>query len=319
MNSCIKTACQKNAFWRRENLSLSVSDIAHAARLAEIITDDFYNDRLDLTARGISHDSAQRPRLPEAECVEILRASGVSDRDVRLYTTFVAAMDRARDATSLWNNGLRLFRDHPELFDPSVVLEMPIQELREILSVYKVSQRHGPDSDAWGVIARSLVSRESPVRRVIDSGFGDAKELLDDLRSSDRGQTCFPLLRGEKIGPMWVRMLAYPGGAKIDNIDIIPVAVDVHVRRVTENLGITKTSGISQEITKPVIHSIQSAWCNAVGTTKIGGPEGIADTCAALDTALWVFGKHGCSHCKKVGHRVPISSACEQCQFRVSS
>ena len=299
---------------------MSSSDVTRAARLAEIITDDFYNDRLDLSARGIALAITQRPRLPEAECVRILRASGVSERDVRLYTTFIAAMDYSRDATRLWNDGVRLFQAHPELFDPFQVSTFPIPLLLKLLSDYKVSQRHGRDSNAWSVIAHSLVSGESPVSRVIDYGVGDAEELLSDLRRKDvHGNSRFPLLQGEKIGPMWVRMLVYPGGAKIDNIDIIPVAVDVHVRRVTENLGVTKTSGISQEITKPVIRSIQSAWRTAVGATKIGGPEGIADTCAALDTALWVFGKHGCSYCKKVGHRVPISSACENCQFRIST
>ena len=38
---------------------------------------------------------------------------------------------------------------------------------------------------------------------------------------------------------MWVRMLSNPGGAKIDRIDAIPVTVDVPVRRLTENLGVT--------------------------------------------------------------------------------
>ena len=60
---------------------------------------------------------------------------------------------------------------------------------------------------------------------------------------------------------MWVRMLSNPGGAKIDRIDTIPVAVDVHVRRVTENLRVTSTRGRSLRASKP---AIQSAWREAV-------------------------------------------------------
>ena len=294
---------------------MNSSDATRAARLAETIASDFYNDRLSLSARGIAPGTTWQSLMPEVECVMRLRDSGVSDREVRLFLTFVAAMDRARDATRLWNNGTRLFISRPELFDPSVVSEIPVSELRKFLSVYKVSQRHGQDSNAWSVIARTLASGESPVRRAVDDGIGDVEELRRDLQRKDtQRDPRFPMLQGPKIGPMWVRMLAYPGGAKIVNLDTITVAVDTHVRRVTENLGVSDTRDMPLERAKPVI---QSVWRAAVAATKIGGPEGIADSCAALDQALWVFGKHGCSYCENVGRLMPISSACDHCQLRV--
>ena len=296
---------------------MNSSDATRAARLAETIAGDFYNDRLDLSTRGVESGTTWQSLMPEVECVMRLRDFGVSDREVRLFLTFVAAMDRARDATRLWNNGTRLLISRPDLFDPSVVSEIPVSELSKTLSKFGVSQRHGPDSDAWYVIARTLASGESPVRRAIDDGIGDAEELRRDLQRKDtQGYPRFPLLRGPKIGQMWVRMLAVPGSAKIANIDIISVAVDVHVRRVTENLGVSDTRGMSLDEARPVI---QSVWRAAVAETNIGGPAGIANTCAALDQALWVIGKHGCSHCEKVGRQMPISSACDQCQFRKSS
>ena len=104
------------------------------------------------------------------------------------------------------------------------------------------------------------------------------------------------------------------GEAKIGRIDIIPVAVDVQVRRATENVGVTDTPGLRLKEAKPVI---QTVWRKAVADTRIGGPPGIAGTCAALDPALWFFGKHGCSHCERMGQRVPISRACDHCQFQV--
>ena len=149
--------------------------------------------------------------------------------------------------------------------------------------------------------------------RVIDSGVGDAKELLRELRSRDRvGRPRFPMLRGPKLGPMWVRIMSNPGGAKIDRIDIIPVAVDVQVRRVTENLKVTDTHGLELKKAKP---EIQSAWHKAVSAARIGGPSGIKGTCAALDPALWFFGRYGCTYCEKEGQKVPIGSACKHCQL----
>lgn len=60
---------------------------------------------------------------------------------------------------------------------------------------------------------------------------------------------------------------------------------------------------------------IQSAWRSAVSSAALGGPSGIGGTCGALDPALWIFGKFGCSHCEQVGRRSPISSACLHCRY----
>ena len=115
-----------------------------------------------------------------------------------------------------------------------------------------------------------------------------------------------------KIGPMWVRMLAEPGEAKITGMDTVRVAVDVQVRRITENLGVASTRGLPLKDARP---KIQAAWQRAVAATDICGPSRIAGTCAALDPALWSFGKYGCSHCETVGAPVPIGRTCDHCQL----
>ena len=286
-----------------------------AARLAEMIAGDFYDNRLDLSTRSIAPSTAWS-QMPEVECVQQLRDFGTPDRLVRLFLTFVSAMDRARDATRLWRAGVKLLESHPEVFEPAEVLAMTSDTVRALLSANGVSQRHGRDANAWRTIAGSLASGNGAVFRVIDSGVGDARELLGELRGVDyNGQSRFPMLRGPKVGPMWVRIMANPGGAKIGRIDTIPVAVDVQVRRATENLGVTDSQGLRLKEAKPVI---QTVWRTAVADARIGGPPGIAGTYAALDPALWFFGKHGCSHCEKMGQRVPISSACNHCQFQIS-
>ncbi len=294
---------------------MRVRDIHHAAVVAEAIASDFYNDRFDLSARDVAPDSL-RSQMPGSEQATRLRNSGAPLRTVRLFLTFVAAMDRARDATRLWNNGGELFQACPELFDPAEASAMPISMLRARLAQYGVSQRHGPDSSGWHIIARSLAAGGNPVSRAVDSGVGNAGELLSYLRTKYRGQSLFPLLRGPRIGPMWVRMLARPGGATIDGMDVMPVSVDVHVRRVTQNLGVVDTLDMAEREAREVI---QDAWRAAVARTRIGGPPEIANTSAALDPALWVFGRFGCSHCEKVGQLMPISRACDHCQLRIST
>ena len=291
------------------------SEMPDASGLAEMIASDFYNNQFDLSERGLAPHTGWS-LMPEVEGVRWLRTLGTPERSIRVFLTMVSAMDRARDATRLWRVGVELFESHPEVFDPAQVLSMPANRVSELLSESGVSQRHGPDAGAWHSIAGSLVSGAGSVCRVVDSGVGDARELLEDLQSHDRaGRPRYPMLRGPKIGPMWVRIMANPGGATIERIDTIPVAVDVQVRRATENLGVTDTRGLRLDEAK---HVIQAAWHTAVRAARIGGPSGIAGTCAALDPSLWFLGKYGCSQCEKIGQREPVSRACENCRFPLS-
>ena len=285
-------------------------DTVGAERLAALIASDFYENRLDLSSRrDVPPQGASWDTMPEVRAARQLRAQEVPDAAVRVFLTLVAAMDRARDATSLWRAGVSLFGSHPEVFDPGQAADLPYSTLRRLLAEPGVSQRHDLDTRAWLRIARSLAVRDgSRVYEVIHRGIGDAEELLKEVRAG-RG---YPMLRGPKIGPMWVRMLAEPGGATIAGLDRIPVAVDVHVRRTTENLGVTNTGDLDLEAARPLI---QLAWQKAVAGVSIGGPARIAGSCAALDPALWSFGKYGCSHCERAGTRLPVSGACDHCRL----
>lgn len=286
-----------------------------STQLAKTIAGDFYNGRFDLTSRGLDADTTWS-LMPEVEAEHQLRALGASKRITRVFLTLVSAMDRARDSTRLWRISVGLFKQHPVVFRPDEVLKMSIGRLSTLLREAGVSQRHRKDSEAWHRIACSLVSGNGPICRLVDTGAGDSVELLKDLHSRDHaGQSRYPLLRGPKLGPVWLRIMASPGGAKIECIESIPVAVDVHVRRATENLGVSDTMGLGLRQAK---RPIQAAWRSAVLSADTGGPPGISGTCAALDPALWFFGKHGCSHCEKVRQRSPISSACHSCQYPVS-
>lgn len=280
------------------------------ASLAGRIAGGFYENRWDLSDRDVPAGGVSWAGMPEVAAVGAIRERGAT---VRLFLTFLAAMDRARDAGALWSAGVSLFEAHPEVFDPCRVADLPPSRLGRLLQESGVSQRHGPDADAWRRIAASLAEGEgSPVHDAIYRGVGDAEALLCAVRGRSAGEARFPMLRGPKIGPMWVRMLAEPGGAEIARIGSVEVAVDVQVRRITENLGVADTQGLPMDQAKPLI---QSAWRSAVAQAGIGGPSRISGTCAALDPALWSFGKYGCSHCEREQRRLPISPACGDCQL----
>jgi hypothetical protein len=171
--------------------------------------------------------------LPECVAARALRDRGASDINVRLLLTFTAAMDRARDAERLWRNAAALHASEPWSFDPAAASARPLRDLVDALRAHGVSQRHGPDAAAWRLIAESLTDPACPgaVQRAVFEGDGDAAELRAALDSrTPAGTDLFPFLRGPKVGPMWIRMLAYPGGATIRLMEVVPVAVDVQVR-----------------------------------------------------------------------------------------
>ena len=272
--------------------------------LAREVTSAFWSGDLQLhAARAPTPGWAG---MPEVRAAELVRAAGGDDAAVRRVLTLTAAMDRARDADVLWLAAARLYEDEPWVFDPEALVGRP-DDVDRLLRTYKVSQRHGPDSAAWRAIGSSLCS-PGPVRDAVEHGRGDARDLLAAIRH----RLQFPMLRGPKVGPMWVRMLAEPGGATISRLESLPVAVDVQVKRVSEYLGVSDTGALDPGQAKA---AIQAAWMDDVGANGCDGPGQLRDTCAALDPALWFWAKWGCSTCESTGGKLPIASACRRCRF----
>lgn len=281
-----------------------------SSQLATTVANDFYSGQLDLSARGAI--PVGWSIMPEVEAVTRLRRDGQPELTVRRFLTFVSAMERNRDSNRLWADAVELLASQPETFDPPAVSVMPLGELAEKLSAARMTRYHRSDTDAWQTIARSLHAGGGPVAHLVEQGRGDAVKLLNDLCSVDsEGRPRYPVLKGQKIGPLWVRVMAEPGGAEVENIDVVDIAVDIHVRKVTENLGVANTHGLAMDKAKP---TIRDAWKSAVAGAEFGGPPGIAGTCAALDPALWAYGKYGCGHCTKAGKLEPIGEACRCCQ-----
>ena len=284
----------------------------NARGLAKAITRDFFQGALDLSERP----NAPVPgwaSMPECLAVERLVAGGATQVGVRIFLTLVSAMDRARDAERLWISATRLFQSTPWVYQPEDALARPLFELRDALAVSGVSQRHGSDSAAWRLILEALVSDKSPqaVRNVVLEGVGDAAELLRSVSATrSSGQPWFPFLTGPKVSVMWIRMLADPGAAEIENTDVLPVAVDVQVRKVTEYLGITQTSGLELASVREEIRQVWRGLADAAV-----GPPVLAGTSAALDPALWFFGRWGCTFCERARRRMPISTACTACRY----
>ncbi len=271
--------------------------------LAHQITAAFVGGAFDVSKRGAPKGEGW-DALPELIAAKRLREEGADDVAIRLFCTFTAAMDRARNARRLWSNAADLFLRTRWAFEPQEIANRSLTYLTDTLKSFGVSQRHGPDARAWQAIARALNLKGSArvVYRAIYEGTGDTAALLDAVKSTTHTEgSLFPFLKGPKVSLIWVRMLVYPGRAKISNLVMLPVAVDVQVRKVTEYLGLTNTKG--QPLNQQVRKTIQDAWHRTIeiggALAPPGGSSMLNDTAAALDPAVWFVGSWGCTFCER--------------------
>jgi hypothetical protein len=294
--------------------SPSIEEPGDGRGLGRRITELFLAGHLDLSKRpgapAVGWDG-----MPEVVAARRLRGYGADDVAVRRFLTFNAAMDRARDADRLAVAATRLYRTSAWVFDPDEVARRSMRDLTDELRSSGVSQRHGADAYGWRLLAETLADPAvaPEARSAIYDGQADARRLLAELDgTTGSGTQLFPLLGGPKIGPLWVRLLAYPGGARISSLEVVPVAVDVQVRKATEYLGVTDTAGRDLEDVRGLI---QRTWAKDVADHGAAGPEVLGGTPGALDPALWFYAKWGCTFCERAGRQLPISDACDGCLF----
>lgn len=136
----------------------------------------------------------------------------------------------------------------------------------------------------------------------------------DQHLSSGRWVNDYPYLRGDKIGPLWLRMLKDNVGInKLWNLDKVPIPVDVHVARATLALGIVR--GIFKGRLEDLFEDIRSVWFESVKGLKVNKRQMIA---LDLDEPLWHLSKYGCFIRDKVTGQCPKYHNCEARDFCIS-
>lgn len=278
------------------------------------LSESFSKVTLDLSTRPDA-PLAGWQSMPEIKAAARLRRGGASDPEVRVFCTLMLALDRARDAGVLWERGAELFEAQPWIFDPRAVASSRQLELSDALRGAQMSQRSLADAAAWRMISETLASRSRApeVHAAVWDGHGDSRTLMRTVEAvSEAGTPLFPLLREGRIAPVWVRVLAHPGGARIEGLESLPIAVDVYARKVSEYLDVTRTHDMPLDRLRPLL---QRLWTDDVEAHGAAGPHLLKDTPAALDAALRYFGQWGCSWCERMRRRTPISEVCSTCRF----
>ena len=238
-----------------------------------------------------------------------------------LFMTLTVSIDYQRDAPSLWESSRRTYND-PEtryLFNPRALYEAPFHKIIGDLQRCGLSRKPKKDAEIWRTIGVSFYKKwnGSPVLFLEHSKW-DAEIILERLESDrhpygNRRVIDFPYLRGPKIGPLWLRMLRDNVGLKkLEKLEKVPIAVDVHIARATLATGVVK--GQFKGDLKEVFNYIREAWFNSVEGLEVKARSMIA---LDIDEPLWHLSKYGCTMRNRINGGCPSFDSCAANEFCV--
>jgi hypothetical protein len=178
---------------------------------------------------------------------------------------------------------------------------------------YKLSRKPQKDAAIWSTVGITFHKKwQGDPRNFLENCRWQAIKILqhlkDDTHPSGQHQTAdFPYLRGDKIGPLWLRMLSDNAGiSKIQNLDLVAIPVDIHIARATLSLGIVRgkySAGFGD-----VFESIRKAWFESVRGLQVGDRPMIA---LDVDEPLWHLSRYGCTFRNKQSGICPKITSCE--------
>jgi hypothetical protein len=236
-----------------------------------------------------------------------------------LFITLTVSIDYQRDAPALWESARRTYED-PEtryLFTPSALHETPRNKILDDMQRYKLSKKIKKDADIWRTVGVTFHKKwGGDPRHFLESCAWSADRILKRLRSdthpANSGQRLdYPYLRGDKIGPLWLRMLRDNVGlSSLTNLDKVPIPVDIHVARASLTTGIIR--GRFREPLTEVFEAIRTAWSQAVRGLSVRDRPMIA---LDVDEPLWHLSKSGCSKGRAMTGECAVKKNCEAREF----
>jgi hypothetical protein len=226
-----------------------------------------------------------------------------------MFIALVVSIDYQRDADQLWEAGRRTFEDEGTrwLFFPTELVKRDFNEVVKAMKVHKLSKKPQKDAGIWFRVSRSIfeLHGSNPLNIIKECNY-DALEVFNkkfDLRFKKQ----FPYLSGDKIFPLWIRMLHDNAGVELKNLDKIPIPVDVHVARATFTTGCL-TGKYKGTISK-ISPKIDEAWNKAIELVR--HPK--LTYRLQLDEPLWHLSRYGCTF--RDGNFCPKRRACPVREF----
>ena len=247
-------------------------------------------DRAQSLARRLRETFSNLPMPEDAIPNGLVRNSP----NYRLFLTLVVAIDYNRDADSLWSCARRTY-ENPKtryLFELPRILQRLSNEVKFDLKESGLLLRPY-DFRTWMTLCQTFYEQFAgdPLNLLVACDMDGPRILYYLLTHGSQ----FPYLKGQKIGPLWLRMLRDNAGLSFKNLEEITIPVDVHVLRATLCLG--TLTGEYEGPLEPLKEKVGNLWKRAVHGQGIRDPDGNHRSLISLDLdeALWTIGRTFCN------------------------
>ena len=201
--------------------------------------------------------------------------------------TVAAALDYQTDTDRLWRAAVETYFDPDTawLFDMNEVARRDVGDVLRAMSAHGFTGRY-PNNNAWYVyrLCRTFVKRYGGSPLGLLDQYGCDAQLIHKI---GKGLGDLPGLTGDKILPLWLRILKDVASIRLRNIDKVPLPVDVHIARATHRIIYrnNRRPDVSAERQEMVRKWFEV--CRSLNRPEIYP--------LALDEPLWLLSRNGCS------------------------
>jgi len=225
-----------------------------------------------------------------------------------MFITLVVSIDYQRNADQLWEAGRRTFEDERTrwLFYPNEVIKKSSM-IVEAMKAHRLSEKPKKDAGIWFKVSKSLFEVYDSNPKSLIRECNDDALIIFNKKFDLRFKKLFPYLSGDKIFPLWIRMLHDNVGIDLKNLGKIPIPVDVHIARATFTTGCL--TGKYKGTISHVKDKIDEAWKR---TLEFVQHPKLAYR-LQLDEPLWHLSKYGCT--SRTRNFCPKRRACPVSQF----
>jgi len=259
--------------------------------------------------------------LGNTEMPEDILPTGIEKGSLEhlLFITLTVSIDYQRDANVMWAVSRKTFEDPDTryLFDSASLHSTRPKQIQQDMQKYGLSKKFKKDSHIWRTVGVTFLKKyDGDPRNFLEDCGWDSINILRRLKNdthlyNGKEVSDFPYLRGNKIGPLWLRMLRDNVGiVKLKNLDQVPIPVDIHVARATLSIGIVR--GTFSGKLDYLFDGVRKAWFNSVERLRIKDRPMIA---LDVDEPLWHLSKYGCTKRDKLSGECPVITRCEAREF----
>lgn len=197
------------------------------------------------------------------------------------YFTLPMALNYQRNSYKLWEAAFLTYQDHQTriLFNVKKSSEIPSDELRVLLSKYKLALQPNKHITTWQTICDTVSNKFGTISQMINQSDHDFLKLQKIIQKDYKKG--FPYLSGPKIFNYWSYILWQYGGIDLINREYIEIAPDTHVIQCSVKLGII-TSSEADILSR---NEISRRWREALNGSKIDP--------IIMHSPLWFWSRNG--------------------------